>query len=111
MLAWPCNQFGGQEPRPAAAVAEWARREYKASFPILSKVDVNGPKADPCGCGSSGRSLHPGWRACSATTSSGISVTPPSDRPAPGPWPGGCDMGCDSAADCFAVRLQPSSCW
>lgn len=47
MLAWPCNQFGGQEPRPAAAVAEWARREYKASFPILSKVDVNGPKADP----------------------------------------------------------------
>ena len=54
MLAWPCNQFGGQEPRPAAAVAEWARREYKASFPILSKVDVNGPKADPVGVAQAG---------------------------------------------------------
>ena len=47
VLGFPCNQFGGQEPGSAESVAEFACTRYKATFPIMGKVDVNGPNADP----------------------------------------------------------------
>jgi glutathione peroxidase-family protein len=38
VLAWPCNQFGSQEPRAAAEVQQWAATKYGVTFPIFSKV-------------------------------------------------------------------------
>eukprot|EP00958_Prasinococcus_capsulatus_P021627 scaffold2944_cov302-Prasinococcus_capsulatus_cf.AAC.3 len=42
ILAFPCNQFGGQEPGSDADVKRFAEG-YGAKFPIFSKIDVNGP--------------------------------------------------------------------
>lgn len=47
ILAFPCNQFGGQEPNPAPQVLLDMQAKYGVTFPILGKVDVNGPTADP----------------------------------------------------------------
>ncbi len=47
MLAFPCNQFGAQEPGTDAEILEFATSKYDATFPIFSKIDVNGDGA--CG--------------------------------------------------------------
>ncbi|TCP11801.1 glutathione peroxidase [Crenobacter luteus] len=47
VLGFPCNQFGGQEPGSAAAIAEFCKRRFDVSFPLFAKVDVNGPAAPP----------------------------------------------------------------
>ena len=47
VMAFPCNQFGGQEPGDAAEIATFCATTYNVTFPVLAKVDVNGPKADP----------------------------------------------------------------
>lgn len=47
VLAFPCNQFGGQEPGPDDQVCKFVREERKATFPLFAKVDVNGGNADP----------------------------------------------------------------
>ena len=47
VLAFPCNQFGAQEPGDAAEIANFCSTVYDVSFPVFAKVDVNGPKADP----------------------------------------------------------------
>ena len=47
ILGFPCNQFGGQEPGTAEEIADFCSVNYSVTFPILSKVDVNGPDADP----------------------------------------------------------------
>lgn len=47
VLAFPCNQFGAQEPGSDAEIAEFCRVNYDNTFPIMSKVDVNGDDADP----------------------------------------------------------------
>ncbi|ORC87607.1 glutathione peroxidase-like protein [Trypanosoma theileri] len=47
VLAFPCNQFGGQEPGSAQEVKEFACTRFKADFPIMAKIDVNGEKAHP----------------------------------------------------------------
>ncbi|PAX09552.1 glutathione peroxidase [Sphingomonas lenta] len=47
VLAFPCNQFGGQEPGDAAEIANFCAMVYDVTFPVFAKVDVNGPKADP----------------------------------------------------------------
>ena len=47
VLAFPCNQFGGQEPGSAAEIEQFCRRNYGLSFPIFAKVEVNGPGAHP----------------------------------------------------------------
>ena len=46
ILAFPCNQFGGQEPGTDAEIKEFARG-YHVKFDMFSKIDVNGPTADP----------------------------------------------------------------
>ena len=47
VLAFPCNQFGGQEPGDAAEIANFCTLTYDVTFPIFAKVDVNGAGADP----------------------------------------------------------------
>ena len=43
ILAFPCNQFMGQEPGTNAEIKAFARNTYGAEFPLFAKVDVNGP--------------------------------------------------------------------
>ena len=43
----PCNQFGGQEPGSAEEIAEFCSATYGVTFPLLEKVDVNGPDRAP----------------------------------------------------------------
>lgn len=47
VIAFPCNQFGGQEPGDAREVAEFCRTRYDVSFPVSAKIDVNGADAHP----------------------------------------------------------------
>ncbi|GEP05432.1 glutathione peroxidase [Methylobacterium oxalidis] len=47
VLAFPCNQFGAQEPGDADEIARFCNLTYDVSFPVLAKVEVNGPGADP----------------------------------------------------------------
>ena len=47
VLAFPCNQFGGQEPGTAEEIASFCRTTFDVSFPVFAKVDVNGADADP----------------------------------------------------------------
>ncbi|XP_015869706.2 phospholipid hydroperoxide glutathione peroxidase 1, chloroplastic [Ziziphus jujuba] len=47
ILAFPCNQFGGQEPGSNPEIKQFACSRFKAEFPIFDKVDVNGPSTAP----------------------------------------------------------------
>ena len=47
VLAFPCNQFGHQEPGPDADIATFCDRTYGVTFPVFAKIDVNGPGAHP----------------------------------------------------------------
>ncbi|MBP7951876.1 MAG: glutathione peroxidase [Sphingorhabdus sp.] len=47
ILAFPCNQFGGQEPGDADEIKNFCALNYDVSFPLMAKVDVNGANADP----------------------------------------------------------------
>jgi glutathione peroxidase len=47
VLAFPCNQFGKQEPGTDAQIAEFCSETYKVKFPLFSKVEVNGDGAAP----------------------------------------------------------------
>ncbi len=47
ILGFPCNQFGGQEPGSAAEITEFCGNEFGITFPIFSKIDVNGKGAHP----------------------------------------------------------------
>jgi glutathione peroxidase len=47
VLGFPCNQFGGQEPGDAKAIAEFCESNYHVSFPMFGKIDVNGGNAHP----------------------------------------------------------------
>ncbi|KAF1002077.1 putative phospholipid hydroperoxide glutathione peroxidase [Apium graveolens] len=47
ILAFPCNQFGAQEPGSNEEIVEFACTRFKAEYPIFDKVDVNGSNAAP----------------------------------------------------------------
>ncbi|MCG7565953.1 glutathione peroxidase [Pseudoalteromonas sp. CnMc7-15] len=47
VLAFPCNQFGAQEPGDDAQISEFCELNYGVSFPVMTKVDVNGADAHP----------------------------------------------------------------
>ena len=47
ILGFPCNQFGKQEPGSDEEIASFCDLTFKVSFPMFSKVDVNGDKASP----------------------------------------------------------------
>jgi glutathione peroxidase len=47
VLAFPCNQFGAQEPGNAEEIASFCSLTYDVTFPVMSKIDVNGADAHP----------------------------------------------------------------
>jgi glutathione peroxidase len=47
VLGFPCDQFGGQEPGSDGEIQEFCRETYDVTFPLFSKIDVNGPRAHP----------------------------------------------------------------
>lgn len=47
ILGFPCNQFGSQEPGDEQSIAEGCVINYGVTFPMFSKVDVNGQNAHP----------------------------------------------------------------
>ncbi len=47
IAGFPCNQFGAQDPGSNDQIGEFCQINYGVSFPMFSKIDVNGPKADP----------------------------------------------------------------
>ena len=47
VLAFPCNQFGGQEPGSEEEIQSFCDLNYQTSFPLFSKIDVNGASSHP----------------------------------------------------------------
>jgi glutathione peroxidase len=47
ILGFPCNQFGNQEPGSEEEIYEGCLVNYGVSFPMFSKIDVNGDNAHP----------------------------------------------------------------
>jgi glutathione peroxidase len=47
VLGVPCNDFGGQEPGDAAAIATFCERNYGVDFPLTAKVHVRGDQRHP----------------------------------------------------------------
>ena len=47
VLAFPCNQFGNQEPGSAEEIDQFCQVNFGLSFPLMGKVEVNGPAATP----------------------------------------------------------------
>jgi len=47
VLGFPCNQFGSQDPGSNEEIATFCQRNFGVSFPMMSKIDVNGPEAHP----------------------------------------------------------------
>ena len=47
VLGFPSNQFGQQEPGSDTEIAEFCEMNFGVSFPLFSKVDVNGADAHP----------------------------------------------------------------
>ncbi len=48
VIAFPCNDFGGQEPGDSKAIEQTCRVDYKTTFPVMSKVQVKqGPGQSP----------------------------------------------------------------
>ncbi len=47
VLAFPCNQFGAQEPGDAGEIANFCTLTYDVTFRVFARIDVNGGAADP----------------------------------------------------------------
>ncbi|WP_430426180.1 glutathione peroxidase [Phenylobacterium sp.] len=47
VLGFPCNQFGAQEPGDEEEIKTFCSLTYDVDFPMMRKIDVNGPKAHP----------------------------------------------------------------
>ncbi|KAJ3200012.1 hypothetical protein HDU67_002357 [Dinochytrium kinnereticum] len=47
IIGFPCNQFGAQEPGSSEEISTFCSRTYGVTFPLSSKVDVNGPQESP----------------------------------------------------------------
>jgi glutathione peroxidase len=47
VLGFPCNQFGSQDPGSDEEIGAFCQRNYGVSFPMMSKIDVNGTEAHP----------------------------------------------------------------
>ena len=47
VLAFPCNQFGGQEPGSEEEIQSFCDLNYQTSFPLFSKIEVNGAASHP----------------------------------------------------------------
>ena len=47
VLAFPCNQFGAQEPGSTEEIVEFCETRFKTSFPLFEKIEVNGDGTHP----------------------------------------------------------------
>lgn len=47
ILGFPCNQFGAQEPGSNEEIKNFCTSTFSVTFPMMSKIDVNGESADP----------------------------------------------------------------
>jgi len=47
VLAFPSNDFGGQEPGSNAEIKRFCELKYKTTFPLFEKIDVKGDSAAP----------------------------------------------------------------
>lgn len=47
IVGFPCNQFLHQEPGSSDEIAQFCSVNYGVTFPVLGKIDVNGPNEDP----------------------------------------------------------------
>ena len=47
VLAFPCNQFGKQEPGSDKEIQEFCSLNFNTNFPVFSKIEVNGNEAHP----------------------------------------------------------------
>src|SRR5512136_3386695 len=47
ILAFPSNDFGGQEPGTNQEIKKFCERRYRTTFPLFGKIPVKGPRADP----------------------------------------------------------------
>lgn len=47
ILAFPCNQFGNQEPGNAEQIKEFCTFNYDITFPLMAKIEVNGANTIP----------------------------------------------------------------
>ena len=47
VLAFPCNQFGAQEPGTETEIQSFCDLNYQTSFPLFSKIEVNGAASHP----------------------------------------------------------------
>ncbi|WP_370250286.1 glutathione peroxidase [Nocardioides sp.] len=47
ILGFPCDQFGGQEPGSDTEIASFCERNFGVTFPLFSKIEVNGDGAHP----------------------------------------------------------------
>jgi glutathione peroxidase len=47
VLAFPCDQFGHQEPGTDAEIAAFCRRNFAVTFPLFARIEVNGAGAHP----------------------------------------------------------------
>ncbi len=47
ILGFPCDQFGHQEPGDEATIGAFCQKNYGVTFPMMSKIEVNGDGAHP----------------------------------------------------------------
>ena len=47
VVGFPCNQFGAQEPGSAGQIGAFCEKNYGVTFPMFTKIDVNGENAHP----------------------------------------------------------------
>ena len=47
VIAFPCNDFGGQEPGTAEEIREFCSNRFKVSFPLMEKIHVKGAEQHP----------------------------------------------------------------
>lgn len=47
VIGVPCNQFGGQEPGTNAEIKTFCSSTFHVTFPLLDKIEVNGPRRHP----------------------------------------------------------------
>ncbi len=47
IVGFPSNEFGGQDPGSNEEIGAFCQRNYGVSFPMMSKIEVNGAQAHP----------------------------------------------------------------
>ncbi len=47
VLGFPCNDFGGQEPKDEKEIQEFCTKKYAVTFPIMSKIVIKSPDGHP----------------------------------------------------------------